>query len=541
MTRRAGGVRNQLSATPRGPFRLEKVLAVASMHVHIAGFLPLFSSPPSSSSSSSYKLNDIYSTSRICPGVPGFVEKRDAAPAGYCLSQIHQKDQALTIGSEWWPPWESRLVQDYAVKESDPHYDASYDEALERHLRQLGVPNIRFDQFALERLCLARWRMHAPLVHRKRANVVVVPSLLDHFIHLEWGRHLAWNLVLPPSCVPSDPPRALPPHCSTGYGSISHHRKFWSLVRKHYFEPFDQSLVAAPLIIMHHSFTFDNAAFQHVLTSLLEQPKHFVNRVVIITIESNQKRAASSTAGEERTPLQSALPTFLTLPYPTAVAEAVHWTNSTDHHRRPIAILLDADLNRRGGGGKITTNWIRPLLHGALSQKGAVCHGSMCALCSEGTTDCFNEWPLVKQPKTTMWEALVSSNFCLEPAGDTMTRSHMYWAIMSGCIPVPFDGGVSDYAEDEQTTWAFRKGVVDKKPSRLKIPPAAAAANATAAAAAWTLDYREFAIIYPSSKVRSGEVDVASDLLTMPTRDPAMASRVEQIRNKYRPPNAKTR
>ena len=32
------------------------------------------------------------------------------------------------------------------------------------------------------------------------------------------------------------------------------------------------------------------------------------------------------------------------------------------------------------------------------------------------------------------------SEFCLEPPGDTPTRSHLYLSIMSGCIPVIFDG-----------------------------------------------------------------------------------------------------
>merc|ERR1712196_608686 len=47
----------------------------------------------------------------------------------------------------------------------------------------------------------------------------------------------------------------------------------------------------------------------------------------------------------------------------------------------------------------------------------------------------------------------VNSDFCLEPPGDTPTRSHFYVAILSGCIPVIFDGEPGYLFPWQSTNW----------------------------------------------------------------------------------------
>ena len=51
----------------------------------------------------------------------------------------------------------------------------------------------------------------------------------------------------------------------------------------------------------------------------------------------------------------------------------------------------------------------------------------------------------------------VNSDFCLEPDGDTPTRSHFYVALQAGCIHVIFDyQGDGNYSSTIKTDWPFR-------------------------------------------------------------------------------------
>jgi hypothetical protein len=296
---------------------------------------------------------------------------------------------------------------------------------------------------------------------------------------------------------------------------------------------------SAPLVVVHHSFVWDQPTFLAILSALFEQPKGFVERVVVASIESNFKPVWDS---EEKYPLssriqpscsiynfpsniketrQSGTPFFVTLPNPTAlsVTARVNFAPPLDsetpqvapffdpnieeynpHLRRPITILLDANLDRKGGGGKIMQCWIRSLLHSKLVGGGGTCEGSVCSLCHESeastSVSCKDRWPLNTQAK--FWELMVASTFCMEPAGDTMTRSHFYAAVLSGCIPVIFDGGVDDFHEDDTTCWAWRGNGLGS-----------------------TLKYSDFAVIYNATAVRDGSVDVVKELSEMPVKFPS--------------------
>ena len=71
----------------------------------------------------------------------------------------------------------------------------------------------------------------------------------------------------------------------------------------------------------------------------------------------------------------------------------------------------------------------------------------------------------------------------------------MYAAVLSGCIPVVFDGGVDDFSLTEPTFWAWR-GLSAHFP------------------------FDSFAVTYNASDVRYGRVDFVADLLRMPVEDP---------------------
>ena len=118
----------------------------------------------------------------------------------------------------------------------------------------------------------------------------------------------------------------------------------------------------------------------------------------------------------------------------------------------------------------------------------------------------------------SMWDNVMNSQFCLQPPGDTPTRSHLFVAVLAGCIPVIFDherGGASvgdvatlaprsEYFDgDHATSWPWRN---NPHPIRL--------------------DYSAFAVVFDFNDVKRGKVDFLQVLLDMPTKDPARFQRL---------------
>jgi hypothetical protein len=121
----------------------------------VSRLLPLFADTTNATALPPF--GRIYSaSSKVCTGDVGFVSQRSAAPADFCFHRIDDHDLRRVIGSEWWWPWESDVVQRWANVE-EPNYDAEYDRALAAQVRNAGGVPLKWDQFALERICLARW------------------------------------------------------------------------------------------------------------------------------------------------------------------------------------------------------------------------------------------------------------------------------------------------------------------------------------------------------------------------------------------------
>ena len=91
----------------------------------------------------------------------------------------------------------------------------------------------------------------------------------------------------------------------------------------------------------------------------------------------------------------------------------------------------------------------------------------------------------------------------MEPPGDTLTRSHFYLAVQSGCIPVIFDKGNKNFDTTLPTSWPYRS--LEKSPLHAELP---------------MLDYHDFAVVYDWPTTSERKVDVIKELVDMPTTDP---------------------
>ena len=119
----------------------------------------------------------------------------------------------------------------------------------------------------------------------------------------------------------------------------------------------------------------------------------------------------------------------VTLPYPVGVASIANFSMPRGKYkppaRRRIAVAFsgtDKTIFRHflrsqfsASGGTVTK---------AMSYKCTSGHGG--PLCGIGTN-------------THIYKQVINTDFCLEPTGDTPTRSHFYLAVLAGCIPVIFD------------------------------------------------------------------------------------------------------
>jgi len=87
---------------------------------------------------------------------------------------------------------------------------------------------------------------------------------------------------------------------------------------------------------------------------------------------------------------------------------------------------------------------------GKVSQNRAACQLDQHAICAEG-----NACDLPTGPDR-LHQLAATSRYCLEPGGDTPTRSHFYVAALFGCIPVLFEGGSKNYS-NQTTLWPWRR------------------------------------------------------------------------------------
>jgi len=267
---------------------------------------------------------------------------------------------------------------------------------------------------------------------------------------------------------------------------------FWKAVCNKWYENYPDH---GPTIVVHSSFTWDTKDSLDVLRGLWMAPAGCQQRVVLGGLESQFPinpanirppqpqlqefvgRWSNSGGADEvlrRHRGQFNGPLLLALPYPTGVLGAVSWAPVQNVWQRRIRILLEGSPKKNSP--------IREHLQEAIKKiPGTPPSGFALACTWKKGRNSPSSKPFcgLEKKDQTLYGLAASSVFCLEPPGDSPSRSHLYVAVLSGCIPVIFDGGNVAYGADAVAQWAWRK-------------------NSTTSAQALEnfLDYNTFALVF---------------------------------------------
>jgi hypothetical protein len=420
---------------------------------------------------------------------------RSLADMGLQPNALYDKERACNLTGEHAAPKEycKYGIRDFCATAIDVEHFGSSCSYSGGTLYGAPSTELFFDQFALERTMLGKWLSYPGHGQSKQNQddhgYMVVPSYLFHCIasHQKEGAS-KWEYFLEDH--------------RDGY------RTYWRKIQ----EMLDYFRDSRSLVVIHSSFTPDTPAVKGMFDTLAEQAPEFVSRVVIASLESNLKtahkrqlfdammRQAQEKAEQRRqrlkaddslasgvlldpavklptlpwvddasrslqnlkanalkyTPSQFPGPLLVTLPYPTSLQNAVAFSKSShgyDGQRvRPISVLLFGLSHRRNPSAIPTRNvlWHQLQQAGAVVPEGSGEETPSLMLCAEGVDCGAMQWK-------SLFDQTASSAFCLQPAGDTLTRSHYYLSILSGCIPVIFEPSArSDYEDTQHTAWAFR-------------------------------------------------------------------------------------
>lgn len=438
--------------------------------VFVSDFLDGFPGPAPSLKDLNLSMDKIYGRP-FCTGDPSFLQRESDAPPSFCRY-----------------------------------------ENLQPHLAMPKHEDDDFDQYALERILLAKW-LHSPRKCRgptdyckRRSDIVVVPSLALHQM-LQLG--FTWQVKHPSAKAAKEPTRL-----------------YWDALRTRFHQP-DRNVT--PLIVVHSAFAWDWRGYLEILHALAEQPASFVARVVIPSTGSNLKRTERSLFGAAWTDNGHVLihryirgksvtpgPLLVTMPYPTSILQSVRFTENSGpfsaSKARDIAVSFLASAQRN----KYGRNWVRELLLEQIEKYNYTNGGHASELqsvrlaCREGAAEKGPHCGLGDHPN--MWTLTANSAFCLEPAGDTLCRSHFYVAALSGCIPVVIDGGHDEYLAAASTWWAWRRS-----DAMSIIQDVSFGADAIGEA---LLDYHKFTVTFNANDIKEGKVDVIKELIEMPTKNP---------------------
>lgn len=384
-----------------------------------------------------------------------------------------------------------------------------------------------FNQYDLEAKMLQMWTnslMQCGLVNYRcaeKSNIIIIPSFL--FTCLESRGE--WFFVTPKNGTVPSPPRANPLHSKhiKWHSDHNFYEGMWNYIRKSHIEV----IKSKGIFIMHISYVFDSDAIMNLVRALLQQPDVFKERVILVSIESNLQRPLRRLLPSwweengilelERRRHENAkgLPLLLTLPYPTTVVSVPSNFEYQNGNNRPLNILL---LSSRRGFAGIEKENISPELRGrpmrggshnklrpvvrALMEKhkDGKCFKWGCLICQDCDKSKFFSY---RYATNRIWEISIQADFCVEPHGDTLTRSHFYVAVQTGCIPVLFDGGGEDYlySPEQSVAWAWRKENVHGINRGEKSNDD----HDLGGMRSYELDYSKFAVFFNASEVVYGQ------------------------------------
>lgn len=306
-----------------------------------------------------------------------------------------------------------------------------------------------------------------------------------------------------------------------------------------------------PLIVVHYSYVFDATWNIGMVHSLMQQPLEFQERVVIGAIESHLHEEemqlmppgwSSNGLNLHRRPRGLGF-RIVALPYPVSVTESREYHSTRNdsralrHDPRPILVLFSGSLSRgrnTNTGRQGQGNRLRGVVVKAVQRQGGICTADACGICAAGQEAACEALVLHQNAERT-WMLAAHSVFCLEPPGDTLTRSHFYVAVLSGCVPVIFDGGDGSelYSATRPTFWPWR--LVPSDVSRHAHGHAQPAAPASSLAARVGLDYATFTVAVNASDVLGlssthvgGHASFMARLVAMPTDEPATLARLQR-------------
>lgn len=350
-----------------------------------------------------------------CVGTTGFVSSGLNVPSNFCRS----------------PERVPRVV-----KESEDGND-------ERHATA-------FDEFLLERVMFARWRtsdlrcswkLHSDDWCKEHADVVVVPSVELHSMVSEGFSMRAANRYAIRKLTRASFAPAI-------------HSVFWEKMREKFYKP-DENYT--PLLVI-------SASVANLLApaiGLAGMPTAFQGRIMFVSSETNTRAASFlpapwQLAHQTIATKKADSPYFVSMPNPTSIPDVANFREYSEGYDafkpRPIAISLQTSIaqhprpSKPSGKNELKNKLLRDLEENG-GKDGLLCHKSASEAGHTAGDICgLND-------TRTMWEQTASSSFCLElPTQHQETKSHLYVAILSGCIPVIFD-------ESEgmgSTHWAWR-------------------------------------------------------------------------------------
>lgn len=372
------------------------------------------------------------------------------------------------------------------------------------------------------------------------------------------------------------------------------HRAFWDKIRRSYERKVTVGGGATtnssswPLIVVQYSYVFDATWNIGMIHALMQTPIEFQERVVIgaffdiLTflvrgrgaglswglicsllgmlsgvIESHVHEDELSRMPPGWTPNGLIAPQIqkgfraVTLPYPVSVTSAAECHAPVPDMTpiptpRPILILWAGSLTRgkEGNTGRFGQgNRIRGHVVSELRNAGGECTTDACGVCSPGQEKECREL-ILRHGTDRIWELAKQAVFCLEPPGDTLTRSHFYVAIVSGCVPVIFDGGdgSSLYSSSTPTFWPWRtfEGNAGREGSRQ-----GATSPFKSAVQRIGLDYDAFTVVINVTRVlegaSSGHANSSyaaaffAELLAMPTQNPRRLAALQRGVDKAAP------
>jgi G:T-mismatch repair DNA endonuclease (very short patch repair protein) len=289
--------------------------------------------------------------------------------------------------------------------------------------------------------------------------------------------------------------------------------------------------------------------------ALSKMPAEFRERVVILTTTSNQETTFRRISGfalpwqsgadaelqrrvllqQEQTRLRklgdvpgaalvqarallSSAPLMITVPVPVGVFQHdVSWFTPSAGFTpmpRPAHLFWDADLRKNGRRyDSHTKSNVRDRIVHALVVANATCSNdrSRCVLCAPHSPGCA-------AMRSTVFGDTARSAVCIEPPGDTLGRSHVYVAIVTGCVPVLVEGGHPAYPDGEPTWWPWR--AAPEAPGGL--PAAASPLRGL------TLDYSAFSLLPDGGG--SNDSDAAARLVSESASLAADAGRLSRMR-----------